>query len=132
VQRKKVFSLRSRQEWQRQGRGDSRNNGDSWNSHELGNQNTSSTLSVVAMMAISPTQTLNVYGYVKKTKVKLLINSVSSHKFIDMNIVMKLNIFIYPTSEFQVSIPGNRTTSCDRRCQNVEVSMNVYKLKSLM
>jgi hypothetical protein len=84
------------------------------------------------MMGISHPQTLKVYGYVKKTKVTMLNDSGSSHNFVDTKIARKLNIFINPTYEFQVSILGNRTTSCDGKCHKVEISMSDYKLKSLM
>jgi len=57
----------------------------------------------------------------------VLIDSGSSHNFIDTKIATKLNIFNYPTSEFQVSILGNRTASCDGKCHKVEVSIDDYK-----
>jgi hypothetical protein len=76
------------------------NNEDSRNPHELGNQKTNTKLSVYAMTSISQPQTLKFYGYVKKTKVTMLIDSGNSHKFIDTNISRQLNIFIHPTSEF--------------------------------
>ena len=44
----------------------------------------------------------------------------------------KLNIFIYPTSSFQVSIPGKHITSCDGKCHKVELDIKYYKLKSPM
>jgi hypothetical protein len=81
------------------------------------------------MIGISQPQTLKVYGYVKKTKVTLFIDSGSSHKFIYTNIARKLNICIHLTSEFQFSIPGNRAMSCDGKCHKVEISMSEYKLK---
>ena len=84
------------------------------------------------MACISQPQTMKVYGYVKKTKVTVLIDSGNSHNFIDTNIARQLNIFIHPTFEFQVSILGNKTTSCDGKCHKVELSMNDYKLKSPM
>jgi hypothetical protein len=59
------------------------------------------------MTGISQPQTLKVYGYVKKTKVTVLIDNDNSRNFIDMKSTRQLNIFIYPTYEFQVSIPGN-------------------------
>jgi hypothetical protein len=90
------------------------------------------TLYVAAMTGISQPQTLKVYGYVNKTKVTVLIDSGSSHNFIDTKIARQLNIFIHPTSEFQFSIPRNKTTSCDGKCHKVEVSMSDYKLKSPM
>jgi hypothetical protein len=41
------------------------------------------TLSVAAMMGITQPQTLKVFGYIKKTKIIVLIDSGSSHNFID-------------------------------------------------
>jgi hypothetical protein len=104
-------------------------NGNLINSHKSGNQNASPTLSITAMTGISQPQTLKVYVYVKKTKVIVFNDSGSSHNFIYTKIKKKLNIFIYPTSKFQVSIPRNRTASCDGKCHKVEVSMNDYNLK---
>ena len=95
------------------------NNEDPQNPHELGNQNTNLTLYGTAMTRIYQPQTLKFYGYIKKTKVVVLIYSGSSHNFIDTNIARQLNIFIHPTSEFQVSIPGNRTMSCDGKFHKV-------------
>jgi hypothetical protein len=69
------------------------------------------------MTTIYQPQTLKVYGYVNKTNVTLIIDSGSSHNFIDANIARTLNMFIHPTSEFQVSILRNRTTSCDEMPQ---------------
>jgi hypothetical protein len=106
-----------------------KNNEDSQNLHELGNQNVNLTLSVAAMTHISHPQTLKVYGYVKNTKVTLLIDSGSSHNFINTNIARKINISIHPTSEVKVSISGNTAMSCDGKCHKVEISMSDYKLK---
>jgi hypothetical protein len=108
------------------------NNVNSGNSHGSQNQNASPTLFIAAMTCISQLQTLKVYGYVKKTKVIVLIYSGSSHNFRDTKISIQLNIFIYPTSEFQVSISRDRTTSCDGKFHEVEVYINEYKLKSPM
>jgi hypothetical protein len=38
---------------------------------------------IVAMTGITQPQTLKVFGYIKKTKVMVLIDSGSSHNFID-------------------------------------------------
>jgi hypothetical protein len=89
------------------------NNEDSRNSHESGNQNAILTPYVVLMMSIYQPQTLKIYVYAKKTKVTMLIDSGSSHHFKDTKIERKLNISIHPTCQFQVSILGNNTTSCD-------------------
>lgn len=86
--------------------------------------NDTPTLSVATMTGISQPRTLKVHGYAKKTKMAILIDSGSSHNFIDTRIDKQLNIFIYPTSKFQVSILGNKTTSCDGKCHKVELSIS--------
>jgi len=82
------------------------------------------TLSLAIMAGIYQPQTLKVYRCVKKTKVTMLIDSGSSYNFIDTRIVKKLNIFIYPTSKFQVSFMGNKITSVDEKCHKVELNIN--------
>lgn len=62
------------------------------------NHNENMILFVVAMTGIAQSQTLKVHGYVKKTKVVVLIDCGNSHNFIDTKIAKQLNIFIYPTS----------------------------------
>ena len=68
------------------------------------------TLLVVAMVGISQPQTLNIFGYIKNTKVTILVDSGSTHNFIKSRVAKGLNIFIYPTYNFQKSIRGNKTT----------------------
>jgi hypothetical protein len=50
---------------------------------EPSSQNTILTLSIVATTSISQAQTLKVFGYITKTKAMVLIDSGSSHNFID-------------------------------------------------
>ena len=63
--------------------------------------NITPTLLVVAMTCISQPQTLQLFGHIKKTKVTVLVDSGSTHNFIDSRVAKQLNIFIYPTSSFQ-------------------------------
>ena len=62
----------------------------------------------------------------------VLFYSGSTHKFIDSRVEKKLNIFIYPTASFQVSIPRNKTTLYDGKCHKVKLSIKDYKLRSPM
>ena len=88
------------------------------------------TLLVVAMTSISQPHTLKLCYHIKNTKVMVLVDSGSTHKFIDSRVEKQLNIFIYPTIIFQVSIPGNKTTPCDGKCHKVELDIKNYKLRS--
>ena len=57
-------------------------------------------LSVDAMTDISRPQTLKLFGHIKSTNVMVLIDSGSTHNFIDSRVEKQLNIFIYPTASF--------------------------------
>jgi hypothetical protein len=54
-------------------------------------------------------QTLKIQGYIKKKKVKTLIDSVSTHNFINYKSTKILNFFVYPTLEFQFMIADGGT-----------------------
>ena len=66
-------------------------------SDETGIEETNITLTllVAAMTGISQPQTLKLFGYIKNTKVKVLIDSESTHNFIDSMVAKHLNIFNY-------------------------------------
>ena len=64
--------------------------------------NITPTLSVVALISISQNRTLKLFGHIKDTKVTVLVDSGSTHNFIDSRVGKQLNIFIYSTSSFQV------------------------------
>jgi len=77
------------------------------------------------MTNISQPLTLTFFGYIKKTQIMLLIDSDNSHNFID-RIKKKLNIFVYPSSNFQVAIVGEKNTSCDGKFHKVELTIKYY------
>ena len=81
--------------------------------------NITPTLSVATMTGISQSQTLKLFGHIKNTKVTVLVDIGSTHNFIDSRAAKQLNIFIYPTACFQVSIPGNKTTTCDGKFHKI-------------
>jgi hypothetical protein len=55
-------------------------------------------------------QNLKVLGYIKNTRVTMLIDSGSSHNFNYAKIEKQLNMFFYSSSDIQVAILGNKTT----------------------
>ena len=103
-------------------------------SDEIGKEEANITpmLLVVAMIGISQPQTLKLFGHIKNTKVTVLVDSGSTHNFIDSRVAKQLNICIYPTTNFQVSILGNKTTPCDNKFHQVEIPIKDYKIISPM
>jgi hypothetical protein len=60
-------------------------------------EETTPTISFHALDDISTPQILEIQGYIKKKKVKILIDSGSTHNFINYKLAKYLNCFIYPT-----------------------------------
>ena len=57
--------------------------------------NITPTLSLIAITGISQPQNLILFGHIKNTKVMVLVDSWSTHNFIESRVEKNLNIFIY-------------------------------------
>jgi hypothetical protein len=73
-------------------------------SQDIELEETTPTISCHALANISTLQTLKIEGYIKNKKVTMLIDSSSTHNFINHKLAKLLNFFIYPTSKYQVMI----------------------------
>ena len=91
-----------------------------------------STISCNALVGITSPQTINIEGYIKKKKVIVLIDSVSTHNFIHCKIAKELNYFLYLAPECQVTVVSGGTINCSRKCHNIKLSMGEYVLNILM
>ena len=60
------------------------------------------TISCKELEIITTPQTLKVEGHIMKKKVIVLIDSISTHNFVQCKIANKLNLFLYPAPECQV------------------------------
>jgi hypothetical protein len=89
-------------------------------------------ISCHALADFSAPQTLKVVGFLKKQKVTLLIDSSSTHNFINKRLATHINCFIYPTLEFQVLIVDGGTVSCSGKCHSIKVSMGDYQIDTPM
>jgi hypothetical protein len=68
-------------------------------------------------------QTLKIARYIKKKKVIVLVDSGSTHKFIDKILVESLNCFLYPVKNFQVLVANGGSIDCVGKCHNIKLSM---------
>jgi hypothetical protein len=78
---------------------------------------------------LSAPQTLNIVGYIKKQKVIVLIDSGSTHNFIDKILAKNLNCFVYPVTNFQVLVANGGSIDCVGKCHNIKLSMGEYNLE---
>ena len=75
---------------------------------------------------------MRVRGFFKKLPLTILIESGSTHNFIDPRIAKQANCFIHPCSSFEVMIANGGTLPCKGKCHNVHISMGDYNLRSDM
>jgi carbamoylphosphate synthase small subunit len=66
-------------------------------------------------------QTLNIVGYIKKKKVIVLIDSGSTHNFIDKILAESLNCFVYPVTNFQVLVANGGSIDCEENATTLNL-----------
>jgi len=62
----------------------------------------------------------------------VLIDSGSTHNFINCKIAKDLNFFLHPAPECQVTVVSGRTINFSGKCHNIKLSMGEYLLTSPM
>jgi hypothetical protein len=77
-------------------------------------------------------QTLKIVGYIKKQKVIVLIDSGSTHNFINKRLAERLNCFVYPMTNFQFLVANGGSIDCVGKCPNIKLSMGEYNLEITM
>jgi hypothetical protein len=90
------------------------------------------TISCNALARIITPQTFKIEGYIKRKKVIVVIDSGSTHNFIDYKLAKDLNCFVYPTPEFKVVIADGGTINCSGKCNNINLTMGEYVMNSPM
>jgi len=90
------------------------------------------TISCNAFARITTPQIVKIEGHIKKKKVIVLIDSGSTHNFINCNIAKDLNCFLDSAPKCQVMVVSGGTINCSVKCHNIKLSMVEYVLNSPM
>ena len=61
-----------------------------------------------------------------------MIDSGSTHNFINYKMAKQLNFFVYPALEFQVMVADGKTINCSGKCHSINLTMGEYLLDSSM
>ena len=73
---------------------------------------------------------MQVKGFFNKLPLTILIDSGSTHNFIDPQIAKQDDLFVHPFSSSEVMIANGGTLSCKGKCHNVCISIGDYNLHS--
>jgi len=83
-------------------------------------------------MSLVTLQTLNIEGYIKKKNLIVLIDSGSTHNFINYKLATLLNCFICLAPKFQEMIANGGIRNCSRKYYNININMEKYLLNNPM
>jgi hypothetical protein len=87
-------------------------------------------ISLAAITGIAQLQTLKLRGHVKKENVTILIDTGSTHNFIDINVARRLNLFVYPTADIRVMVADGKRIDGVGKCHKVKLQIEDYELES--
>ncbi|KAK0571245.1 hypothetical protein LWI29_013061 [Acer saccharum] len=94
---------------------------------ELGENNCVAELSLNAMYGISKPSTMRLMAWVGKFKVSMLVDSGSSHNFINTNIVRKIGLRGAAIEPFDMKVANGEKLKCEEVVH--EVKMNVQRVR---
>ena len=97
-------------------------------SQDLDLEETTPMISCHALVGINTPQTPNIQGYIKIKKVTMLIDSGSTHNFINYKLSKDVNCFVFLAPKFQVTIANGGTINCSRKCHSIKLNMGEYFL----
>jgi hypothetical protein len=89
-------------------------------------------ISLNALIGFFAPQTLKLIGYIKHRKVVILVDSGSTHNFIDRRIAQETHCYIHAINNFQIMIANGGSMKCGGHCENVHLQFGDYQLKSHM
>jgi hypothetical protein len=88
-----------------------------------------SRISLATITSISQSQTLKLKGHIKKDNVIVLIDTRSTHNFLDINVARNLKIFIYPVLDMKVMVADGKKIKNVRKCYKVKLQIQDFNLE---
>ena len=69
-------------------------------------------------------------GHIKKDNVTVLIDTGSTHNFIDINIARNLKLFVYPVPDMKVMVADGKKIENVGKCHKVKLQIRDFNLES--
>ena len=86
-------------------------------------------ISISAITRIHQPQTLKLKGNIKNNNVVVLFDTRSTHNFIDVNVAMRLNLFIYLVPNMKVMVADGKKIEKVVKCHKVKLQIQDYNLE---
>ena len=87
-------------------------------------------ISLTAMTGISQPQTLKLKGHIKNENVTVLVDTGSTHNFLDIRVARKLKLFVHPVPDMKVMVADGKKIEKVEKCHKVKLQIQDFKLES--
>ena len=87
------------------------------------------SISVQALSGINDSHTIRVVGYYKNQAVSILIDSGSTHNFINSKLVKKLGLLVTESNSFDVLVASGELIKGEGVCQEVSLECQGVKIQ---
>lgn len=88
-------------------------------------------ISIHALQGISTPQTMKLIDFVKKYKFIFIVTNRSTRNFVHERVVEETHCVVNLVHNFQIMITNGGMVKCGGRCENVNLQMAYYELKTL-
>jgi hypothetical protein len=87
-------------------------------------------ISLATITGITQPQTLKLKGHIKNDNVTVLIDTGSTHNFLDIKIARKLKLFVYPVPDMKVMVADDKKIGNVGKCHKVKLQIQDFNLES--
>ena len=87
-------------------------------------------VSLSAMTGISQPQTLRLRGNIKNNNVMVLVDTGSTHNFLDSTMAKRLNLFTFPMPNMKVMVADGKKIEQVGKCHKVKLQIKDFHLES--
>ena len=95
-----------------------------------GIEDDSPQISLAAITGISQPQTLKNKGHIKNNNITVVIDSGSTHNFVNVNLAKVFNLFIRLVPNMKVMVADGKKIDNVGKCHKVKLQMQEYNLES--
>ena len=99
------------------------NDANSQQNYHPGIKDDSPQISLAAITGISQPQILKIKGHIKNNNVTILIDSGSTHNFVNVNLAKLFNLFIHPIPNMKVMVADGKKIDNMEKCHRFKLQM---------
>jgi hypothetical protein len=82
-------------------------------------------ISLAAITGITQPQTLKLKAHIKNDNVTVLIDTESTHNFLDIKIARKLKLFVYPVPDMKVMVADGKNIVNVKKCHKLKLQIKI-------